>query len=170
MTMISDGRLSRAVCGVRYLFTAAVAVLLMTSLASQAKAEGFDGPTFRKGLWHFVRTLDLAAHRATRSRLMKRELTACVDPTLSMKATFSSPSVGNCVSAKPEKKNNQYTFANRCDYMGPVSTVITVNSDESYTEQNELTVGQRVELVVAHRIGDCDGDAEQHSAASTLSH
>ena len=41
--------------------------------------------------------------------------------------------------------------------MGPVSTVITVQSDEAYTEVNELTVGQllRRDLVIAKRIGDC---------------
>jgi hypothetical protein len=89
-----------------------------------------------------------------------------------MKATFASPSVGSCVSARPERRDNQYTFANRCDYMGPVSTVITVHSDESYTEKNEMSEGQmpRIELVVAHRIGDCDRGADQRPAAKTLSH
>ncbi|MDN5005319.1 hypothetical protein ACFQZO_31145 [Bradyrhizobium sp. GCM10027634] len=150
----------------------AALALVVTSITTAAKAEEFAGPTFRKGLWHFVRTLDMVAHRKSKQRLLEREVTACVDPTVSMKATFSSPSVGNCVSARPEKKNNQYTFANRCDFMGPVSTVITVHSDESYTEQNELSEGQlpRVELVVAHRIGDCGADPAQPSAAKTLSH
>lgn len=56
--------------------------------------------------------------------------------------------------------------------MGPVSTVITVHSDEAYTEKNEVNEGQmpRVELVVAHRIGDCDGGAEQRPTAKTLAH
>jgi hypothetical protein len=139
-------------------------------LSSQAKAEGFEGPSFRKGLWHFVRTLDLVAHRKSKYRLLEREMTRCVDPTEAMKATFASSSVGNCVSAKPEKSDNKYTFSNRCDYMGPVSTVITVHSDESYTEVNELTVGKlpRTELVVAHRVGDCQEDAQK--SAGTLSH
>ena len=41
--------------------------------------------------------------------------------------------------------------------MGPVSTVITVQSDEAYTELNEITVGTlpRKDLVIAKRIGDC---------------
>ncbi len=89
-----------------------------------------------------------------------------------MKATFSSPSVGNCVSAKPEKTDNKYTFSNRCDYMGPVSTVITVHSDESYTEVNELNVGKlpRTELVVARRIGDCQDDTQKSGGSSVLAH
>jgi len=153
------------------LFCVATALIVVGS-SSQAKAEGFDGPSFKKGLWHFVRTLDLFAHRKTKHRLLEREVTACVDPTQAMKATFSSPSVGNCVSAKPEKSDNKYTFSNRCDFMGPVSTVITVNSDESYTEVNELTVGKlpRTELVVAHRVGDCQDDTQNSGRSSVSAH
>jgi hypothetical protein len=169
MKTMSTGR--HPILATSFLRGAAVA-LLMTSFTTVAKADDFAGPTFRKGLWHFVRTLDMVAHRKSKHRLLEREVTACVDPTVSMKATFASPSVGSCVSARPEKKDNQYTFANRCDFMGPVSTVITVHSDESYTEQNELSEGQlpRVELVVAHRIGDCTGDQAQASSPKTLSH
>ena len=150
-------------------FCLAIALIAVGPLSSQAKAEGFDGPSFRKGMWHFVRTLDLVVHRKTRQRLQEREMTRCVDPTIAMKATFASASVGNCVSAKPEKSDNKYTFANRCDYMGPVSTVITVHSDESYTEVNELTVGKlpRTELVVAKRVGDCQEDAQTFGEPSS---
>ena len=142
-------------------------------LASRANAQdGFEGPSFRKGLWHFVRTLELVAHRKTKYRLQEREMTRCVDPTVAMKATFSSPSVGACVTAKPEKSDNKYTFANRCDFMGPVSTVITVHSDESYTELNEITVGKlpRQELVIAKRVGDCEQDSQKPGEHATLSH
>jgi hypothetical protein len=153
-------------------FWLAVALFAVGPLSSQAKAEGFDGPSFKKGLWHFVRTLELVAHRKTKYRLLEREMTRCVDPTVAMKATFSSPSVGNCVSAKPEKSDNKYTFSNRCDFMGPVSTVITVNSEESYTEVNELTVGKlpRTELVVAHRVGDCQDDTQSSGRSSVSAH
>ena len=151
-------------------FCLAAALFAVGPLASQAKAEEFNGPSFRKGLWHFVRTLDLVVHRKNKHRILEREATRCVDPTVSMKATFASASVGNCVSAKPEKSDNKYTFSNRCDYMGPVSTVITVHSDEAYTEVNELSVGKlpRVESVVAKRVGDCQEDAQK--SAGALSH
>jgi len=148
--------------GVFVCFCVLIALTMAGPTSSQASAEeAFQGPSFRKGLWHFVRTLELVAHQRTRHRLLEREVTRCVDPTIAMKATFSSPSVGNCVSAKPEKSDNKYIFSNRCDYMGPVSTVITVHSDESYTELNELTVGKlpREELVIANRIGDCQDGA-----------
>ena len=149
-------------------FCLAIALIAVGPVSSAAKAEGFEGPSFRKGMWHFVRTLELVAHRKTKYRLLEREMTRCVDPTVAMKATFSSPPVGNCVSSKPQKSDNKYTFSNRCDFMGPVSTIITVNSDESYTEVNELTVGKlpRTELVVAHRIGDCQEDVQNFGKAS----
>src|SRR6202166_680681 len=150
-------------------FCVLIALIAVGPVSSQAKADEFVGPSFRKGLWHFVRKLELVAHRQTKYTLLEREMTRCVDPTVAMKATFSSPSVGNCVSAKPEKSDNKYTFSNRCDYMGPVTTVITVDSDESYTELNELTVGKlpRAELVVAKRVGDCREDAQ--NSGGTLS-
>ena len=94
-----------------------------------------------------------------KKRVWEKVMTRCVDPTDSMKATFSSKSVGSCVSTQPQKSGNTYTFARRCDYMGPVSTVITVHTQDSYTEINELTVGKypRTDLVVARRVGDCHG-------------
>ena len=57
--------------------------------------------------------------------------------------------------------------------MGPVSTTITVNSADSYTEMNELTAGDlpRIELVVAKRLGDCeDGAQKAASASAPLTH
>ena len=98
------------------------------------------------------------------------EMTRCVDPTHAMKATFSTNSIGSCHSSRPEKVNNKYIFSNRCDYMGPVSTVITVQSDEAYTEVNELRVGKlpRTDLVIAKRIGDCREDSAALSPPSDL--
>jgi hypothetical protein len=154
-------------------FCVLVGLIMIGPVSSQASAEGgFDGPSFRKGMWHFVRTLELVTHRKTKHRLQEREMTRCVDPTVAMKATFSSPSVGNCVTATPEKSDNKYTFANRCDFMGPVSTVITVHSDEAYTELNEITVGKlpRQELVIAKRVGDCQDNAQKSGDHATLSH
>jgi hypothetical protein len=54
--------------------------------------------------------------------------------------------------------------------MGPVSTVITVQSDEAYSEVNQLTVGQlpRTDLVIARRIGDCREDSAALGQPSDL--
>jgi hypothetical protein len=167
MEMIFCDRSANPGISLRWLCVA-IALIAIGPISSPARAEAFDGPSFRKGMWHFVRTLELVLHQNTKRRMLEREMTRCVDPTQAMKATFSSPSVGNCVSAKPERSGNKYIFSNRCDYMGPVSTVITVQSDESYTEVNELTVGDRprTEMVVARRIGDCQDDAGGLSVSS----
>jgi hypothetical protein len=156
--MIVDGDLVRPKT-LAYSLCAGLALVLSASLLpSQADAgQAFGGPTFRKGLWHFVRTLEIVKPRDVRQTMLEQEMTRCVDPTQAMKATFASASIGSCQSSRPEKVSNNYIFSNRCDYMGPVRTVITVQSDEAYTEVNELTVGQllRKDLVIAKRIGDC---------------
>src|SRR5258707_808912 len=129
---------------------------------AQGSEDGFLGPHFRKGLWLFKRTLDVVrnANKNVKYRVADSEVTRCVDPTHSMKATFSPEPVGSCVSDKPEKVGNKYTFGKRCDYLGAVSTVITVYDDESYTEINEINGGEapKTDFVTAKRIGDCGDD------------
>ena len=171
MTMVVDCclvRLNTLTCSLSVVMTFFLAAPL---LSSQAQAEeSFVGPTFRKGLWRFVRTLEIVNPQNVRQKLLEREMTRCVDPTHAMKATFSTNSIGSCHSSRPVKVNNKYTFSNRCDYMGPVSTVITVQSDEAYTEVNQVTVGKlpRTDLVIAKRIGDCREDSAALSAPSDM--
>jgi hypothetical protein len=146
-----------------------------TEPKAQTAEDGFIGPRFRKGLWVFKRTLDVVrnANKNVKYRLAQNEVTRCVDPTHSMKATFSSAAVGSCVSDKPEKVGNKYTFGKRCDYLGAVSTVITVHDNDSYTELNELSAGDspKTDLVIAKRIGDCGDDKAVVTAkASDLQH
>ena len=170
-TMIVDGGLAGPKTLVRSLSVVVALFLAAPLLSSQAQAEeSFVGPTFRKGLWRFVRTLEIVNPQNVRQKLLEREMTRCVDPTHAMKATFSTNSIGSCHSSRPVKVNNKYTFSNRCDYMGPVSTVITVQSDEAYTEVNQVTVGKlpRTDLVIAKRIGDCREDSAALSAPSDM--
>ena len=162
---LASSRISMRCC-------ALAALIVAGSFCSQARAEVFDGPSFRKGMWRFVRTLDVVLHRKIKHRLLEQDTTRCVDPTEAMKVTFSLLPVGNCVSAKPQRANNTYTFSNRCDYMGPVSTIITVHNDEAYTELNQLTAGSfpKTDLVTAHRIGDCPDDAKNSGSPPVLAH
>jgi hypothetical protein len=138
--------------------------------AQQAEATQTEPPSFRKGLWRFIRTLDVVrnSNMNVKYRVVDREMTRCVDPTQAMKATFSSAPVGSCVSDKPEKVGNKYTFGHRCDYMGAVSTVITVLSDESYTEVNEVSTGDapKTDFVTAKRIGECSDEKAEDSPRS----
>ena len=135
----------------------AAAILLSTTTLTEADV--IESPQFRKGLWNFQRTLERIREAPHPNQLLvQEEVTRCVDPSLAMKAIFASPSIGNCSTSRPEMSNNRYVFSNRCDFMGPVRTEITVQSDEAYSELNVLTVGNfpRKDLVVARRIGDCD--------------
>ena len=141
--------------GSSLLVAIAVATAAASSSIAQAETSSFDGPSFRKGLWRFARTLEYQDH------VQQRNVTRCVDPTNAMRGTFASPDIGNCRSAKAERVANRYTFANRCDYMGPVQTQITVHSEEAYTELNiPKAVYQPIDKVVARRIGDCVAVAE----------
>ena len=143
----------------------------------QAEVSQTEAPSFRKGLWRFIRTLDVVrnANKNIKYRVVDKEMTRCVDPTQAMKATFSSAPVGSCVSDKPQKVGNKYTFGHRCDYLGAVSTVITVHNDESYTEVNEVSAGEspKTDFVIAKRIGDCNDEKAEDklgSAVSALQH
>jgi hypothetical protein len=133
-------------------------------------AAEFDGPSFRKGMWRFVRTLDVTLHPTMKRQLMRQEATRCVDPTEAMKVTFSPATIGSCVSAKPEKESNTYVFAKRCDYMGPVRTVITVDSEDAYTEFNELIAGvlPKTDFVTARRISDCEDEGTKSREESSV--
>jgi hypothetical protein len=136
----------------------AAGALVASLSVSVVQADPFDGPSFRYGMWRFERTLERIVHFPNvRFLMQKEEITRCVDPTNAMKYTFASPDIGHCRSAKPERAGNHYVFPTRCDYMGPVRTEITVESDVAYIEVNELTVGSfpRTDTVVARRIGDC---------------
>ena len=135
---------------------------VLTSWTPLASADEIDSPQFRPGLWSFQRTVEhirQAPH--TNVVFLQEEMTRCVNPSVAMKAIFSSPHIGSCTSARPVLAGNQYVFAKRCDFMGPVRTEITVDSDDAYTEVNELTVGPfpRKDIVVARRIGECDSTA-----------
>src|SRR5258705_11545026 len=135
-------------------WTSVAAVILAFSVPTAAM--DLDVPGFQQGLWFFKRTMQqLRDSNAT--DLQTQEMIRCVDPTIAMRLTFRSPDVGNCRSATPELVGNRYVFSNRCDYMGPVRTEITVESATAYQEVNELVVGAapRRETIVARRLGDC---------------
>ncbi len=126
---------------------------------SIVEADSFNGPQFRDGLWYFERTIEYVRKPPHENLLLIRtEATRCVDPNVAMRATFSLVDVGNCRSASPQMTGNQYIFANRCDFMGPVRTEITAESDTAYIEINLLTADPlpKRDMIVARRVGDCE--------------
>jgi len=98
-----------------------------------------------------------------RSRSALFDASATVDPTAAMKETFRSVTIGQCQSTAPEKGKNTYRFAKRCDYLGPVTTTIAIESPTAYREINETLApaAPKKETVVATRVGDCGFAADR---------
>jgi hypothetical protein len=138
----------------------AIGASLMWCAMSLGAAHGEDWPKFRRGVWQFERTLALTSRKPEGQSqiLYKQQMRRCVDPSEAMKETFRPVSIGDCHSRRPERVDNQYVFALRCDYMGPVRTTINVESDVAYTEINELRGGEfpRTDTVIARRIAECE--------------
>jgi hypothetical protein len=153
------------------LCTGLFSVLLTLPLSAQAQA--YDGPVFAKGLWQFDRTMEVSSRNAempnNKHVRVDPPVRRCVDPTVAMKETFRPVAVGTCRSSPPEKGRNTYRFAKRCDYLGPVTTTISIDSPTSYRETNEMLAGPpRKETVVARRLGDCGSVADRGTAPTPL--
>ena len=119
-----------------------------------------DVPQFTHGLWRFERVVEVGSRNSslpnTSQMRVQPVVIRCVDPTQAMKETFRPASVGACHPTAPEKSRNTYSFAKRCDHMGPVKTVISVESASAYRETNELLGPMaKKETVIARRIGEC---------------
>jgi hypothetical protein len=135
-------------------------VLATCPLAKPSYA--YDGPTFAQGLWLFQRSTEFITRHwiLPNAKRVKVEapLLRCVNPTEAMVETFRQVTIGSCHSTLPNRKNNTFIFAKRCDYLGPVKTVISVESEAAYRETNELLVGvpAKKDIVIARRVGDCN--------------
>jgi hypothetical protein len=124
-----------------------------------AYADSVTQPKFRSGLWRFERTLEYVRRPPNENLVLaKTNATRCVDPNIAMTGIFYTPNMGNCRSEKPQLFGNQYFFSNRCDFLGPVSTVVTAENDSAYTEVNLLASEPlpKRDTVIARRLGDCD--------------
>jgi hypothetical protein len=141
-----------------------VSILSVSPLGAELQA--YDGPTFSRGMWRFERSLEVSSRNTEipNSKHVRYDpaVTRCVDPTQAMKETFRPVTVGTCQSSPPEKEKNTYRFAKRCDYLGPVTTTISIESATAYREINEMLAGPpKKETVVARRIGDCGAVADR---------
>jgi len=148
-----------------------VAGLVLSALPMGEQSLAYDGPTFSKGMWLFQRSTEFVTKHwvLPNARRVKVEqpVVRCVNPTEAMIETFRPVNVGACQSTLPERKKNTFVFAKRCDYLGPVKTVITVESDGAYRETNELLTGAspKRDIVVARRLGDCGSTPDLNSAS-----
>ena len=161
----------RAPTGASYRLSFLPTVLLAVSLGTVcACADSVTRPKFRNGLWRFERTVEYVRRPPNENLVLsKTDATRCVDPNVAMNGIFGSPDIGGCKSEKPQLFGNQYFFPNRCDFMGPVSTVLTAENDAAYTEVNLLESKPlpKRDTVIAHRLGDCQQRAEQSFEVSS---
>ena len=148
-----------------------IAGLILSALPMGEQPLAYDGPTFSKGMWLFQRSTEFVTKHwvLPNARRVKLEqpVVRCVNPTEAMIETFRQVSIGACQSTKPERQKNAFIFAKRCDYLGPVKTVITVESETAYRETNELltSASPKRDIVVARRLGDCGSTPDLGSAA-----
>ena len=153
-------------------FLALAFIFFASALTAISSAQGADRPHFRNGLWRFERTVEYVRSPPNANVvLVKETATRCVDPNVAMAGIFASPDIGTCRSEMPQVFGNQYIFPNRCDFMGPVRTLITAESEIAYTESDLLRVGPlpRRDMVVARRVGDCEAAKPQSFAADSRS-
>jgi hypothetical protein len=129
--------------------------------AGGADASAYDGPTLRRGLWKFERTLETDGKPTDRFENnglpIKRQMTRCVDPTKALKEEFTPLKVGACDIRDLQKADDSYSFQRICRGLTPIKTAIDVKGDSAYTEINEGNIGKisSTEIVVARRVGDC---------------
>ncbi len=144
----------------RRVMLAIAAACVLFAAGSESFAD--DGPTFRSGLWKFERTLETngeATDRLQTSGLsIARQMTRCVNPTLELKEELTPLKVGACNTRDLRKTDDGYVFEKVCGNAAPIKSEINVKSDSAYTEIHEGNIGKlsTKEIVVAHRIGDCD--------------
>jgi hypothetical protein len=146
---------------VRAAVLVALALVAPGSPGAAAAAE-VGPPSFLPGLWHFERTIAQGGRSTVLPGAIfatRREVTRCVNPSAAMQETFRPVNVGNCRSTPPERTEKGFVFALRCDFIGPVRTVIEVESESAYTETHESTLRPMKETIVARRLGDCPAEA-----------
>src|SRR6187200_889200 len=129
--MICTASILRRICLARsFRNTISILALVVFVLACGESVQAYDGPTFSKGMWLFQRSTEFVTKHwvLPNARRVKVEqpVVRCVNPTEAMIETFRSVSIGACQSTPPERKKNTFVFAKRCDYLGPVKTVISV--------------------------------------------
>lgn len=140
----------------RVLAIAAAAVALF---AAMPVGLAYDGPTLRRGLWKFERTLETDGKETNRLQtsglLIDREMTRCVNPTSAMKAQFNP--FGACKPKNFRTTDGGYVFQKFCGSGAPIETQIDVRGDGAYTLINQGNIGKMStkETVVAQRVGDC---------------
>jgi Protein of unknown function (DUF3617) len=117
-------------------------------------AAAVEMPAFRQGMWEYERSVG-------GSRFVAKE---CGDPTEDMRAQNASMEKMGCRLSPVGQSGSTYTYTMQCAVKLPsgaatwsTTSVLTAESDGAYRlEVRGSARGQQDEVVVAHRVADCD--------------
>ncbi len=135
---------------------AAVAMAAVAaSLATPGAAQANEWPTFRHGMWNFVRTIS-SSSGGGQSIANKK----CMNPTDDLKRQHQASTQAGCTVSPVTRAGTAYTFVTACKLQGQAvesKSTISVEGDSAYRIRVESKVaGQTTtETLVATRSGDC---------------
>jgi hypothetical protein len=128
--------------------------LCVSCLLAIAPAFAVEVPTFRQGVWEYERSVGA-------SKFVAKE---CVDPGQEMRAhNAAMEKIGCKLSSVPA--GSIYTYTTECAVKLPsgaaawsTTSVLTVEGESAYRLEihNTGRAAQTDEIVVAHRVADCD--------------
>jgi hypothetical protein len=131
---------------------------LATPASQPAKTA--EVPAFQPGLWEYQRTvLSTADARPQTSSVRK-----CSDPTSEIRQKLDELQHKGCQFSRLPSRGGHYQSTWVCpSSSGPlvVRDTVTVNSANSYQDDNQIKAGPRVthSTLVANRLGDCPTSA-----------
>jgi uncharacterized protein DUF3617 len=113
-----------------------------------------DIPAFRQGVWEYERSVGS-------SKFVARE---CIDPGQEMRANNASMERIGCKLSSGAPTGSTYTYTTECAVKLPsgvaswsTTSVLTVEGETAYRLEIRSTGrGAQDEVVVAHRVADCD--------------
>jgi hypothetical protein len=107
-----------------------LAIAVACALLAPSPGSAYDGPTLRRGLWQFERTLETDGKPTDRLQTnglpIDRQVTRCVDPTEALKAEFTPLKVGACDIKDLQKTDDGYVFQRICRGLTPIKTAINI--------------------------------------------
>jgi len=129
--------------------------LWLSCLLAVAPSLAVDVPAFRQGMWEYERSVGAA-------KFVAKE---CVDPGQEMRAHNASMEKIGCKLSSAAPSGSTYTYTTECAVKLPsgaaswsTSSVLTVEGESAYRLEvhNTGRGAQSDEVVVAHRVADCD--------------
>ncbi len=133
----------------------ALTVSVLIALGATGIAAAADAPTFRPGMWQFVRSMDGKGGKPE-----KVETTECLDPTVNQKKQVEMLTRAGCKFEPVVQSGNSWRRKATCkiaDITSSSDSVIIVDGPDAYsiTVENVVNGQKSHEELKARRVGDC---------------